>query len=136
MAGDGSIWEYFSPIKVKSSTFSPVDDEIMKIGGGVSLTPKKISGVDLNADQFNRLKILSNQFDQYGHLPGQKGYDAGSTLLPTLMTMIASSDYKTLPTQEDKQGQISNIVGLFRKAARQQLLQEDAYLAAKVAAQQ
>lgn len=136
MAGNGSTWEYFSPVRVKNSTFAPVDDEIMKIGGGVSPTPKKISGVDLNAEQFNRLKVLTNQFDQYGRLPGQKGYEAASTLLPTLMTMIASSDYKALPTQEDKQGQISNIVSLYRKAARQQLLQEDAYLAAKVAAQQ
>lgn len=133
--GDGTAWDFLSPVKIKNSKFAPVDDEIMRLGGGFAPTKKKLDGVDLNALQYNRILELTNQFDGYGRLPGTKGYDAATTLLPTLQSLISSKDYSLLPTNEDRQQAISNVVGMFRKAARQQLLKEDPYLAAKIAAQ-
>lgn len=134
--GDGTAWDFLSPIKIKNSKFAPVDDEIMRLGGGFQPTKKKLDGVDLNALQFNRLIELTNQFDGYNRLPGTNGYDEASTLLPTLQSLIMSKQYREeLPTNEDKQQAISNVVGMFRKAARQQLLKEDPYLAVKIAAQ-
>jgi len=133
--GDGTAWDFLSPVKIKDSKFAPVDDEILRLGGGFQPTKKKLDGVDLNALQYNRLIELTNQFDAMGRLPGTKGYDASATLLGTLSELIGTKEYRALPTNEDKQTAISNVVGMFRKAARQQLLKEDPYLAAKIAAQ-
>jgi len=134
---DGSAWNFMSPIKIQDTKFTPVDDEILRLGGGVSRTPKKISGVELNAVQYNRLLTVANQMDAFGRMPGDKGYDESKTMLPTLMTLISSKPYQAeLPTKDDQQQALSNVIGQFRSAARQKLLQEDPYLAAKVAAQQ
>lgn len=119
MAGNGAGWEWFSPIRIKNSKFSDVDDEIIKIGGGVSPTPKKIAGVDLNAEQHNRWKVISNELG----------------LLDALQTLIYTPGYQGLIYNEDKQGEISQMVSRYRKAARETLLLEDSDLAAKVAMQ-
>jgi len=119
MAGNGAGWEWFSPIRIKNSKFSDVDGEIIKIGGGVSPTPKKIAGVDLNAEQHNRWKVISNELG----------------LLDALQTLIYTPGYQGLIYNEDKQGEISQMVSRYRKAARETLLLEDSALADKVAMQ-
>jgi hypothetical protein len=135
-AAEGTVWDFLSPVKIKNSQYSPVDEEIQKIGGGFELTKKKISGVDLNAVQYNRLITLANTVDSMDRLPGARGYSPATTMLPILQSVIESTDYQRLPTNEDKQAAITNVVGQFRSAARKLLLQEDPYLAAKVNAQQ
>ncbi len=132
--GSGEAWEFVSPVRIKNSVYQPVDDEILRLGKGFAPTPKKISGVDLNADQFNRMITLTNQIDEMGRRPGDKGYDEGSTLLPMLMRVIKDPGYKRLPTKDDQIDQITNVVSQYRSAARKMLLNEDPYLAAKVAA--
>jgi hypothetical protein len=118
-AGNGAGWEWFSPIRIKNSNFADVDDEIIKIGGGVSPTPKKIQGVDLNAEQHNRWKEIANELG----------------LLPALQSLIYSEGYQSLFHNEDKQGEIARITSMYRKAARETLLLEDSALADKVAMQ-
>ena len=121
VAGYGNAWDFLSPVKIKKADYSLVDQEIVSIGGGFALTPKKISGVELNAEQYNRLITLANTIDVSqgeGLLPGTKGYDASQTLLPTLQRMISDAEYQKLPTKEDKQAEINRVVSLFRKAAR------------------
>lgn len=138
VAGFGNAWDFLSPVKIKRADYSMVDEEIVKIGGGFQLTPKKISGVDLNAEQYNRLIILANTIDisqGEGLLPGADGYNASQTLLPILQSRIQDPEYQKLPTKEDKQEEINRVVTLFRKAARMKLMQEDPYLAAKINSQ-
>lgn len=132
---DGSVWDYLSPVKIKDSKYAPVDDEIMRLGGGFEKTKKKISGVELNAEQFNRLITLTNSLDASERMPGDKGYRPETTLLPTLQQLITSPGYRDVATKEDQQAAISNYVGQYRKMARQRLLQEDPYLAAKISSQ-
>lgn len=131
---DGTAWDFMSPVKIRNSKYNPVDDEMMRLGKGISPTEKKISGVELNADQYNRHIILNNTLDEYGRLPGDKGYDENTTLLPMLMHFISSEEYKSLPTKNDQIEKLHNVVSQYRSAARKILLEEDPYLAAKVAA--
>lgn len=134
LVADGTAWDFFSPVKIKNSVYAPVDDEIMRLGKGFSPTDKKINGVDLTASQYNRHIVLNNAIDEFGRLPGEKGYDERTTLLPTLQRFIQSPDYQALPTKDDQADKLSNVVSLYRSAARKKLLEEDAYLASKVAA--
>jgi len=131
---DGTAWDFMSPVKIRNSKYNPVDDEMMRLGKGISPTEKKISGVELNADQYNRHIVLNNTLDEYGRLPGDKGYDETTTMLPMLMKFISSEEYKNLPTKNDQIEKLHAAVSQYRSAARKVLLEEDPYLAAKVAA--
>jgi len=78
--------------------------------------------------------VLNNSLDEYGGLPGDKGYDETTTMLPMLMKFISSEEYKNLPTKNDQIEKLHAAVSQYRSAARKVLLEEDPYLAAKVAA--
>ncbi len=136
VTGYGNAWDFLSPVKIKKADYSMVDQEMVNIGGGFALTPKKINGVDLNSLQYNRLITLANTLDLSGEgagrLPGSDGYDASQTLLPTLQRLITSEDYLKLATKDDKAAEINRMVSLFRKAARTRLMQEDPVLEAKI----
>lgn len=134
--GQGEGWEFISPIMVKETKFAPVDDELMRLGGGIAMNPKKIDGVRLNATQYNQWVTIQNQMDANGRFPGQVGYDASTTMLPTLMTVIESPDYAELPTKDDQLDAITNIVGKYRSAAKRILISRDAELEAKINAVQ
>jgi hypothetical protein len=134
-ASNGSAWEFINPTRIRDTKYSPVDEEIMKIGGGVSRTERKLNGVDLNATQFNRLIELSNSIDRKGRRPEDPGFRADQTMLPTLQSIIFDPAYRGLPTKDDKRDELSNIVSQFRRAARSLLLVEDPYLKAKIDAQ-
>ena len=131
---DGTAWDFMSPVRTRNGKYNPVDDEMMRLGQGMSPTERKISGVELNAEQYNRHIMLNNTIDEMGRLPGQPGYDESTTMLPMLMHFIASPEYKDLPTKNDQVMKLNNVVSQYRSGARKMLLQEDPYLAAKVAA--
>ena len=137
--GEGSGWEMVSPIRVRTTKFNVLDQELVKLGGGVSMPKGSIKGVRLNADQYNRLIILMNEADFVSEsedglalMPGDKGYDPQNTMKPELVNFILlDTDYQALG-KTDRLDQINNVIQQFRTAARDQLLQEDLYLAAKV----
>lgn len=129
--GDGSVWDFVSPFKIQKTELKPVDDELMRLGGGFQPTKDRIQGVDLNAKQFNRLIALTNELDESGKLPGAKGYNAGTALQPTLLKLMADPQYAAL-NDEAKVEQINHIVSLYRRGSRQQLLTEDTFLQAKI----
>lgn len=135
-AGEGAGWEFVSPIRIQQTKYAPVDDELMRLGGGVPMHPKKIDGVVLNAEPYNEWITLTNQLDSEGKLPGQKGYDVTSTLLPTLVKEIKGKEYKTELTDDDRLDYIRSIVGLYRKAAKNILLEANPDLAKRVLAVQ
>lgn len=136
MAGEGHGWEFVSPIRIKDTKYAPVDDELMRLGGGISMHPRKIDGVILNAEPYNEWVTLTNKLDVSGLLPGQKGYDISTTLLPTLSQLIKHPDYDALPTNDDRLQEISNVVGRYRKQARLIMLEGNPELQQRIEAVQ
>lgn len=131
-AGSGAGWEFWSPVRIKNTTYSPVDEEMIYLGGGISTTPKKISGVQLNADQYNLWITLTNSLDAMGYPPEDSRYDPALTLLPRLQDEIFSDQYQALPTKEDKLNALNNIISEQRTMARQKMLGEYTELNDKV----
>ena len=125
-----------SPIRIKDTKYAPVDDELMRLGGGIAMHPRKIDGVILNAEPYNEWVTLTNQLDVGGLLPGQKGYDISTTLLPTLSQLIKHPDYDALPTNDDRLQEISNVVGRYRKQARLIMLEGNPELQQRIEAVQ
>lgn len=138
-AGTGAGWEFVSPIRVKDTRFSPLDEELLALGGGIRMNNKKIDGVQLNATQYNRWITIQNQVDISGpvpRFPGDEGYDPAGTMLPLLMAFIGSEYYQSRPTKEQKLDAINTQVSVFRSAAQGILRMEDPVLDAKINAVQ
>lgn len=136
VAGEGSGWEFISPIRIKNTKYAPVDDELMRLGGGIPMHKKTIDGVILNAEPYNEWVTLTNKLDASGLLPGQKGYDVSTTLLPTLAKLIKDPDYKALPTNDDRLEEIRVNVGRYRRVAKLLMLEANPDLKQRVEAVQ
>ena len=134
--GTGAGWEFWSPVRIKNTTYSPVDEEMVYLGGGVSRTPQKISGVQLNSEQYNRWIELTNTLDAMGFPPEHSEYDVSLVLLPRLQDEIFSDQYQSYPTKEDKLNALNNIISTQRTIARDRMLSEYPELAEKVNAAQ
>ena len=130
--GTGAGYEFWSPIRIQDTKYSEIDDEMVRLGGGISRTPKKISGVTLNANQYNRWIELTNSLDANGRLPGQSDYDDTSTLKPALSDMIFMPEYLNLPDNDERLKAIVNRVGAARSKAKIYLYQEYQELKDKV----
>jgi len=87
-------FEWLSPIRVQNAKYEGIDKELMRLGDGVSMPSKRISGVLLNNEQYNRWIELANTLDAKNKLPGMAGYNEDTTLLATLNTMIETDVYK------------------------------------------
>jgi len=96
----------------------------------------KISGVQLNAKQYNRWLVLQNTMDSFGRMPEDDGYDVSSTMLPVVAALIKSDEYKQIRLKEDKLKIINNVIYSYRSTARKKLLSEDPYLDSLVSAEQ
>lgn len=132
--GDGTMFEFFSPIRVKDTKYSPVDVELLELGDGPGMPSKKIDGVLLNRDQYNELLLTAANMDNAGNMPGDIGYNPTQALLPVFNQVINSEVYKSLPTKVDKADALKNIYGKRVSAARRMLLQNNPDLNFKVQA--
>ncbi|MEC6998262.1 MAG: hypothetical protein VXW88_02670, partial [Pseudomonadota bacterium] len=130
-AGTGAGWEFVSPIRVQNTKYNTVDRELTELGLGIPMPRKKIDGVLLNATQYNQIIKYMN-IDRAGRVPGDDDYDAADGMLGDLMRMILSSEYKSLPTKEDKRNQLNKIVSDRRGNAIDRLRAEDSYLNTKI----
>ena len=92
---------------------------------------KKIDGVLLNATQYNQIIKYMN-IDRAERVPGDDDYDAADGMLGDLTKIVLSSEYKSLPTKEDKRNQLNKIVSERRKDAIKRLRAEDSYLNTKI----
>lgn len=137
-AGSGEGWEFWSPIRVQDTKYSPVDEELMELGDGIKMPAKRIDGIRLNAVQYNKWIITMNELDAEGKLPGDAGYNMSKTMLPMLMDFISDDNdyYQSLPTKADKIDRINAIVGKFKSASRKLLIDGDPDLAVKIMAVQ
>lgn len=133
-AGKGYAWEFISPVRVQDARFKTVDEEMVRLGDGISRTPRKIDGVLLNRKERNNWIKLTNEIDQFGRLPSNPKYDVDTTLLVDLNRLIGSQQYQDLPTDDDRLRILKNAVSQRRSAARKLLLQQDIDLNKKVEA--
>lgn len=124
MQGTGAGWEFWSPVRIVDTKYSAVDQEMMDLGDGISRTPRKINGVELNRDQRLRWITLTNQMDAMGRMPGDADYDSTTTLLPILNEMIFSEEYQSLPDKTEKMRAIRDEVADARSRAKNRLRQE------------
>ena len=146
-AGGGSGWEMVNPVRIQESKYSPVDEEILRLGGGIAMPGKRVDGVLLNATQYNKWITYMNTMDMSGDLPtiiNDKGeevdnpdYDGTETMLNALAYHISSSQrYASLPTKEEQLGDLTAIIGKYKSAALKMLRDEDIALDTKIRAVQ
>lgn len=139
---EGSGWEMISPVKVRTAEFSIIDEELVKLGGGVRMPKGDIKGVRLNAEQYNRLIILMNDGDFLSSdedeviMRGEPGFNDANTMKRTLVKMISGlgedgEEYLTLGKTERLE-LINQIIEEYRVAARDQLQAEDTKLRFKI----
>lgn len=132
--GTGAGWEFWSPIRIKDTKFRPLDEEFMRLGGGLSMPRKKISDVLLNAEQYNRYITLMNTIDGSGKLPDQPGYKPETTMAPAMLRLITNERYYQLPDDEARLQTLRNIKDRYQNAAKQTLREQDPSLNFKILA--
>ena len=114
--GQGAMYELVLPTRVSPDQFSEVDDLLVQIGSPVGMPDRKLQGVELSAEQYNRLLTI------YG-----KETPAKEELLRT-MTMPGFD----LLSVDDQQKTVQRVHSQFMDAAKKQLMAEDPVLAAKI----
>ena len=124
----GAIWEYYSPIRIKDRKYSPVDDELVRLGnsgaGGIPMPGKKMSGILLNATEYNDYIYLMNEVDSKGRLPGDTGYKDNEMLKDALMDLIETDIYLDALTPEDQMDLIRDITSNRKRSARKHLISQ------------
>lgn len=109
----GNPFEAISPIKVSPSQFSDVDDMLWRMGSPISMPDRKINGVELTAEQMNRLKFI------YGKELNAKD---------EMRKMMTSLGFESLPMYDDqnpgqsKQGAVAALHSKLMTQARGMLV--------------
>jgi hypothetical protein len=117
MQGKGSSLELISPIKIISGKYNPVDAELRRLDIGLDTPPKNIvPNVPLTSKQYNQWIQIANTMDEAGNMPGDNGYNEGTTLLNSLTQMIKSEDYKSMPVKEQQLMIKNTYNGAYRQA--------------------
>lgn len=113
----GNPMELVLPTRVSPAQFSLVDDALVRIGSPVGMPDKKVDGVEMTAEQYNRLLTI------YGkELPSKQG----------IMDVMLSPGF-TLLSLDDQQKTVQSVHSKYMQAAQSQLKQEDPALQARIA---
>jgi len=129
-AGTGEAWEFWSPIRIKETVYTPLDDEIIRLGQGISMPKSKQHGVLLNNVQYNEMITNMNTMDHSGLLPGEPGYETGQTLADELMTLIKNPEYQAAEEENQHQA-FNNIIFAYRQGGRDRLFADTPSLQSK-----
>lgn len=116
LQGRGNLYEMVLPTRVSPVQFSEVDDLLVRMGSPIAMPERKISGVDLDARQYNRLLTI------YGKELDAKGQ---------LLQLVADPAFDLLPLDEQQKA-VQSAHGKLMDAARAQLKTEDPDLDAKI----
>jgi len=117
MQGKGSSLDLISPIKIISGKYNPVDAELRRLDIGLGSPPRNIvPNVPLTAKQYNQWIQIANTMDEAGNMPGDNGYNEGTTLLNSLSQLIKSEDYKSMPVKEQQLMIKNEYNGVYRRA--------------------
>lgn len=105
------------PTRVSPKQFSEVDDALARLGGPIGMPDRKLEGVELSAQQYNRLLTI------YG-----KETDAKQAILDT----VKAPGFDML-NLNDQQKTVQRVHSAYMDAAKKQLISEDPELQAKMA---
>jgi len=112
----GNPMELILPTRVSPAQFSMVDDALVRIGSPVGMPDKKIDGVEMNAEQYNRLLFI------YGkELPAKQA----------ILDVMLSPGF-TILSLDDQQRTVQSVHSKYMQAAQNQLKQEDPGLQARI----
>lgn len=154
-AGQGNIYDLFSPVKVMKSGNNEINSELIRLGRNVAEFPAKRDGITLNALQYNKWIELTNSRDSAGRYKIKKsdgsydidpGFDESTTLVNRLRSLVTDVYYKKLPDHSpphvpgldevvpSKSNEIRKVLAEYRRDAWKRLLQtsEGADLADKI----
>ena len=77
----------FSPIKVMNENFNDVDDELLKLGFGLTMPNARIEGIQLSQEQYyDYIKFINSDDEMMG----------GQTMLEQMRDLINSTGYEDL----------------------------------------
>lgn len=116
MQGQGRVYEMVLPTRVSPAQFTPVDDNLVRIGSPIGLPDRKLQGVELDAVQYNRLLTI------YGkELPAKQA----------ISDAFGAPGFNLLPLDE-QQKTIQLVHSKYMDIAKKQLISEDPALQAKL----
>ena len=136
MQGNGMGWEWYSPVHIRDAKHNAVDFEIIALGNAGASGPlmpnKKIDKVLLTAQEYNDMIMLFNTVDGRGRFQEDTGYDATTTILPTLDKLIKSDMYKLEPLAEERMKMIKDLISEYMGEARDYLIERTPRLRARI----
>lgn len=124
-AGKGVGWEMINPIRVNDVNYKGVDKTLISLGDGLAMPNKKMGGVRLSAEQYNRLILLTAKSDYSGLMPGDVGYTEGQTLLDELNQAIYDPSFAQIPNDAERVNELRNILSARRTDAAERLKMEN-----------
>ena len=131
-AGEGRFSETFNPVRIQTGEFSALDEELIRLSeigaGSFSFHNKRVNGTLLNAEQYNDFITTINMVDGKGRMLGDPGYNPQGTLLNALNAEMNTTEYATLPTDEDRFDALNAILSERRKHAREWIIGTDPQL--------
>ena len=134
--GNGMGWEWYSPVHIRDKKYNAVDEEIISLGNAGASGPlmpnKKIDKVLLTAQEYNDMITLFNTVDGRGRFQEDTGYDATTTILPTLDKLIKSDMYKLEPLAEERMKMIKDLISEYMGEARDYLIERTPRLRARI----
>lgn len=117
MQGQGRVYEMVLPTRVSPAQFTPVDDSLVRIGSPIGLPERKLQGVELDAEQYNRLLTI------YGKQLSSK---------QAISDAFRAPGFNLMPLDE-QQKSIQLVHSKYMDAAKKMLIAEDPALQAKLA---
>ena len=121
MQGKGKAYEMILPTRVTPGQFSPTDDILVQMGSPITMPQRKIDGIDLGSEQYNRLLTI------YGKELEVNGMNAKAAIFD-----LATSPGFDMQSLDQQQRLIRLLHDKYMTAARQQLLAEDPELSVKI----
>ena len=134
--GNGMGWEWFSPVHIRDKKYNAVDEEIIALGNAGASGPlmpnKKIDKVLLTAQEYNDMITLFNTVDGRGRFQTDTGYDATTTILPSLDKLIKSDMYKLEPLADERMKMIKDVISEYMGESRDYLIETSPRLRARI----
>lgn len=121
LQGQGKAYELVLPTRVSPGQFSPADDILVQLGSPIGMPQRKINGVELTAEQYNRLLTI------YGKELQMNGMDAKTAIYD-----VATSPGFNRQNLDDQQRLIRMVHDRYMETARKQLTMEDPALQLKI----
>ena len=109
----GPEMNFYSPIRVMDEKYNKVDDELLKLGFGLTMPKARIEGIQLSQEQYySYIKFINSSSDEMG----------GETMLQEMRNFIDSDSYYDMDIGLRKSE--FNAILSYRKDAAKTLLKE------------